>query len=99
MKSLSASRTTSASDRRSEKAIERSASCCSASMAAKSVTGSESFLSPARAPRRDAPTLGTRSVFITDLLFTDDQVLDGPDEFQVGSRRHGAGLGPGEEGL
>src|SRR5437870_3214556 len=65
----SASRTTSARERRSEKAIARSASCCAASIAAKSVTGAESFFSPARAPRRDAPALVTRSVFIANLLF------------------------------
>src|SRR5881396_2832008 len=82
MNPLSASRTTSARDRRSEKAIARSASCCSASIAAKSVTGSESFLSPTRA-RRDAPALVARSVFIADLLFADDQVLDRADELQV----------------
>src|SRR5438876_5421850 len=82
MNPVNASRTTSASDRRSEKAIARSASCCSASIAAKSVTGAESFLSPTRA-RRDAPALVARSVFIADLLFADDQVLDRADELQV----------------
>src|SRR5881396_3145838 len=82
MNPLSASRTTSASERRSEKAIARSASCCAASIAAKSVTGAESFFSPARAPRRDAPALVTRSVFIANLLFADDQVLNRANEFQ-----------------
>src|SRR5207249_7626739 len=83
MNPVNASRTTSASDRRSEKAIARSASCCSASIAAKSVTGSESFLSPTRVPRRGTPALLARSVFIADLLFTDDQVLDRTNKFQI----------------
>src|SRR2546427_691648 len=83
MNPLRASRTTSASDRRSEKAIARSASCCSASIAAKSVTGSESFLSPARAPRRGTPALVARSVFIANLLFADAQVLDRTHKFQI----------------
>src|SRR2546425_4801718 len=83
MNPVNASRTTSASDRRSENAIARSASCCSASMAAKSVTGSESFLSPTRVPRRGAPALLARSVFIANLLFTDDQVLDRTNKFQI----------------
>src|SRR3990167_3603586 len=82
MNPVSASRTTSASERRWEKAISRSAWCCSASIAAKSVTGSASFFSPTRAPRRAAPPLVTRSVFIADLLFINDQVLDRADEFQ-----------------
>src|SRR5207244_5736403 len=83
MNPLNASRTTSASDCRSENAIARSASCCSASIAAKSVTGSESFLSPTRVPRRGTPALLARSVFIADLLFTDDQVLDRTNKFQI----------------
>src|SRR3989454_3766117 len=83
MNPVNASRTTSASDRRSEKAIARSASCCSASIAAKSVTGSESFLSPTRVPRRGTPALVARSVFIANLLFTDDQVLDRTNKFQI----------------
>src|SRR5437899_8232348 len=83
MNPLNASRTTSASDRRSENAISRSAWCCSASIAAKSVTGSESFLSPTRTPRRDAPALVTRSVFIGDLLLTHGQVFHRADEFQI----------------
>ncbi len=83
MNPLSASRTTSASDRRSENAIARSALCCSASIAANNVTGEVSFLSPARALRRAAPALVTRSVFITHLLFAHDQVLDRADKFQV----------------
>ena len=68
-------RTTSASDRRSEKAIARSASCCSASIAANRTTGAVSFFSPIRTPRRGAPVLVARSVLIADLLFANDQVL------------------------
>src|ERR1700693_2298178 len=79
----SASRTTSASDRFSAKAMARRAACRSASIAANSVTGDTSFLSPTLPPRRWAPPLITRSVFMTDFLLIDDQVFDRSHELEI----------------
>src|SRR6266849_4572594 len=62
--------------------MARSAACRSASIAANSVTGDVSFLSPTRPPRRWVLPF-TRSVFMTDFLLTDDQVFDRSHELEI----------------
>ncbi len=73
--------TTSASDRSSEKAIERSASCCSASIAAKldcreERHGLRRFLVSGPAARRATPPLVKRSGFSAHLLVRGIQLVE-----------------------
>ena len=77
------SRTTSAIDRRSEKAIAQSGLVLLGFDCRKKRHRLRKCLVSDPVPQRGTPALVGRSVFIANLLFTDDQVLDRTNKFQI----------------